>query len=430
MRDSTNSNGEWKALIVIGALYLPFLISLSMFTGHLQRLGDPSLFFSTSDAQGYKEMADYYTSLGHSERPGDFELGLRPFVFPLYLGLYRVLGIAGLEILQMVLNAASLWLVFLSIKSLSNRSWIAAFCTTLLALTPSFNFLVFHALTESLTVFLVCVFIALIVEHYKRPEQSRLFLAALVLSLLVCTRPIVLPFWIAFCAYYSIVWLREPKRSVWQPIFIIAPIVCQMTLTFMLTGSFSFSSSGPVAISDWYFPAVYGEKEYGKFIQRDSDEAREGMSQFPQLRDKAIYLIMNPKEAIKAYFYILVVHNLVAASNFIRPAGQPYEMNKRAVAYLQYWSIYLNRSFACIHAIMLTLMVWLIASGSRWYEQKAMLLCYLFAILLILPAGLAYHQGDRYMLVAEPLWLVAHSVLVGLFVDLVKTMTKLPLKRA
>ncbi len=146
---------DWqkRALVVIAVVYLPFLLALSLVTGYLQRLGDASVFFSSTDAQGYKLIADYYTSLGDSERPSDYLLALRPFVFPIYLGFYKVIGVAGVQVLQMILNVASLWLVCVSTKALSHRSWIAVLCTLVLALTASFNFLVFHGLTESLSLF-------------------------------------------------------------------------------------------------------------------------------------------------------------------------------------------------------------------------------------------------------------------------------------
>lgn len=60
---------DWrrKALGGVVLLYVPFLLCLSMLTGHLQQLGHPSLFFSSTDSQGYKLIADYYASLGQSD---------------------------------------------------------------------------------------------------------------------------------------------------------------------------------------------------------------------------------------------------------------------------------------------------------------------------------------------------------------------------
>src|SRR5688572_27030211 len=105
MATDLDKKGKMKAFLVISALYLPFLFLLSAVSGHLFYLGEASVFFnSSSDAPEYKLIADYYASLGKSERPSNYLLELRPFMFPLYLGLYHVLGIAGMQLLQMLIN--------------------------------------------------------------------------------------------------------------------------------------------------------------------------------------------------------------------------------------------------------------------------------------------------------------------------------------
>ena len=417
------TTSKMNAFFAISASYLPFFFLLSWISGHLHYWGESSLFFSSwTDADIYKVMADYYMSGGNSVVPSDFQLKLRPFVYPMFLGLYHVLGIAGVQALQLLMNTASLWLVFLSIKSLSNRSGIAAFSTALLAVTPSFNFLVFHAMTESLSILLVCVFIALVVDHYKNPKHVPLFWAALVMSTLLCARPIVFPFWMAFFAYYVMHWRRERNRTIWQPIITVTPLLCQLTLTLVVTGSPSLASQGgTLSISDWFFPRVYVTNEYGRFTGRKSMEAQEGKRQYPDLKDKAAYLIRNYGLSLKMYLYILISSNLTAGSHYLKQSAESDSENNTPLVYLQASSIYLNRFFVCIHILMAAVLVWLMASGRKIYEDKAVMMFYLFAAFLILPAGFVYDQGDRYILLASPLWLVAHSVLIVLLLDLLKT---------
>src|SRR5688572_2120996 len=101
-----------KPFFAISSLYLPFVFLVFATTGHLSHLGDPNLFFSSwTDGPDYKAVSDYYTSLGSAEKPSEYLLSLRTFVFPMYLGLYNVVGIAGMQILQLALNAASLSLL-------------------------------------------------------------------------------------------------------------------------------------------------------------------------------------------------------------------------------------------------------------------------------------------------------------------------------
>lgn len=403
-----------KALFIIAILYLPSLLLVSGMTGHLYYLGDEALFFSSNDAQGYRLIADYYTSLGNATRPSNHLLTLRAFMFPLYLGLYHVIGIAGIQVLQMVMNAISLWLVFISATALAKRSWIAGISTALLAVTPSFNFLVFHGLTETLSTLLICVFITLIVSYFHDYRRTRLFWATCTLSLLMCVRPITLPFWTLCLVYYVIVSARERWQSLWRPFLAVVPVLVQLTVAAIMTGSPTISSAGRVALSDWYFPVVYEVKEYGRFVSRKSDEAEQGMKRFPELKEKLAYIARNYREAIAVYSSILVRENLIAGSNFVRPPGKTED---RGHKYLQKWSAYLNGLFAAMHAAVLPVMIGLIAYRRRMHGKEAMLVCYGFALSLILPAGLAYWQGDRYVVLAEPLWLVAYSAVVGFFLD-------------
>jgi hypothetical protein len=389
---------------------------LALITGHLPRIGDPSVFFATNDAQGYRLLADYYTSFGHAERPSDFLLQMRPFLFPVYLGLYRLIGVAGIQVIQILMNIVSLWLVFVSIKSLSNRSWVAGLCATALALTPSFNFIAFHALTETVSIFLICVFIALIVDHFQKDRQSSLFVATFAVSLILCMRPVVLPFWILLVGYCGTYWLRQRSRALWQPLLIIAPILCQLMISWAVTGSGTVASVGAHGFATWFFPVVYGQQEYGKFSHRKTPEGQEGLSRYPESKDKLLYVAKHYPTAIKSYLSLLIGEHLLAGSNFV-VAGISEHAGRPIMRFLEWWSAKLSRVFACIHVFMLGVMTFWIISGRPLFAEKAALACYVFAILLILPAALAYWQGDRYIVLAEPLWLVTYGALSSRMAD-------------
>jgi len=377
------------------------------------------LFFAASDASGYKEVADYYSSLGDAERPPRDLLALRPFVFPLYLGLYRIIGIAGMHLLQVMMNVASLSLLFLSVRALSRRVWLAAAATALLAMTPSFNFLAFHALTETFSLFVVCLFCALVVRFVLHRRPRALLWATIVLSVLLCTRPIVLPFWTLWMMGYVAYSFKTGIAALWRPVVGGIPVFVQLVLTFLLTGAPTLSPSGAVNISEWFFPAVYGQAEYGRRIHRKSDDALEGRRRFPSLHDKVDYLGQHAGTAIKVYASSLFREHLTAGTNFLQRHGEVAPSEKRAMLGLQLWSGYLNRFFACLHSAMAILLVGCWVSGARISpaRQNAMWICYGFAAFLVLPAGLAYGQGDRYIVLAAPLWLLAHAAVLGVVLD-------------
>lgn len=409
---------EVRALWVISAAYLSTFIFLTSMTGHLFYLGDESLFFNPlGDGPGYKLLADYYTSLGHSLRPSDFMLEVRPFLYPLFIGLYRVIGIAGVQLIQIMMNVVSLWLLFVSIKSLSNRSWIAGLCTTALALTPTFSFIALNAYSETLSLFLICVFIAFIVDHFQHDRQTSLFMATFAVSLLVCVRPVAMPFWILLIAYCGIRWLRDQNRKVWQPLLILTPMLCQLMISLMVTGPTTAVSAGGSLFSRMYFPAVYGQKEYGKFVGRKTPEAQEALRRFPEMKDQFQYVIKNYPIAIKTYLSLLLGEGLMAGSNFVGSGIPTDNGNRRVLLYLRTWSAKLNRFFTCGHAVMLGVITFSVITWRRLLADRAMVTCYIFAILLILPAGFVYWQGDRHVLLSAPLWLVAYGTLSSRLIE-------------
>ncbi len=400
-----------KPLFWIAGLYVPFLTIMTALTGHLSHLGDPSLFFYPfGDGPGYKVLADYYSSFGNSQRPADILLEVRPFLFPVYLSLYKLIGVAGMQLLQVVFNVLSLWFVYLTVASVSGRSWIGGLSAALLAATPSFNFLAFHALTENLSGFLICVFMVFIVDYFQRDLQMSLYKATFIVTLLLCVRPIVMPFWLCLTMFTFAVWIKDHHRKVWQPVLILTPVFCQLIISFMMVGALVPASSGESAFAGWYFPVVYGQQEYGKFTHRKTPEGREALSRYPETNDKLVYVAEHYPTAIKSYLSLLVGESLLAGSNFVS-AGISDHADRRAVHVLKWWSTKLNRFFAGVHVVMFGVMVCWLISRRALFSEKAALICYTFAVFLVLPSGLVYFQGDRYIVLAEALWLLAYGAL-------------------
>jgi hypothetical protein len=139
------------------------------------------------------------------------------------------------------------------------------------------------------------------------------------------------------------------------------------------------------------------------------------------LKDKVTYLIRNYNVTVRTYLRLLIGSHLTSGSHYVLTHTHTDKGNVYILAFLQNWSIYLNRAFVCIHAMMLITIGGLIAFQATVRDKQLLLVLYGFAALLILPAGLTYWQGDRYVLLAVPLWLVSHSALVGLFLDCLKS---------
>ena len=196
----------------------------------------------------------------------------------------------------------------------------------------------------------------------------------------------------------------------------LTPVLCQLIVSFMMTGSVAPASAGGTVFGRWYFPVVYGQQEYGKFLHRKTQEAKEGLSRYPETKDKVLYVAKHYPTAIKTYLSLLIGENLLAGSNFVS-AGISDHKDRQVVQYLQWWSAKLNRFFACVHIFMLGVMTFWVISGRPLVSGKASLACYAVAILLTLPTGFVYFQGDRYIVLSEPLWLLTYGTFVSRLVD-------------
>lgn len=409
---------ERRGFVAVVAAYVVAVVALTSLSGHLAHIGDASMFFNpATDSQGYKLLADYYTSLGGSERPPEFLLEIRPFLFPLFLGLYRLIGIAGMQLLHLAMNAASLGLLYVSIKKFTGRPRLAALCTTLLAVTPSFTLIAFHALSEPLSLFLICVFITITINHFQEQCRESLYLAGFVVSLLVCVRPIALPFWVVMMIYIGIIWLRDHRRAVGELLLPLSPIVCQVVISMLVIAPGTAASAGGTVFSSWYFPVVYGQKEYGRFVGRKSPEAQEALASYPSMTEKLRYVLENYRVSIRTYLILLLGDSLMAGSNYVSIGIPEGDRNAPLLHYLRTWSVLLNRLVTVTHAAMLATMILWLFLVKRAPHSQAGITFYLFAVLLIAPAGLTYWQGDRHVLITAPLWLAAYGGLASRLIE-------------
>jgi hypothetical protein len=319
-----------KPFLWIVGIYVPCFVLATAMTGHLSRLGDPLLlFFPFGDDPGFEVLGDYYTSsFGLPRRPAELFFEVTPFLYLLYLGLSRVIGVAGVQLLQVLMNVVSIWCVYMSVRSLTNRSMVAALCAVALASTPTFNFLAFYGLSESLCILLVCLFMLFIVDHFQEGRQISLYVATFLMTLLVCIKPIALSAAIVLvvCAFIS--WVRDRRKKIWQPVVMLSPVFCQLLVSFVMTGTVAPASAGGSIFGNWYFPAVYCQQEYGKFLHRKTPEGQEGLRRYPESKDKLVYVMKHYAIAIKTYLSLLTGEHLLARSNFVAagisdaPTGQ------------------------------------------------------------------------------------------------------------
>jgi len=396
------------------AVYVLAILIVSAGTGHLAHIGDDQLLFSTYDSKGYRTLANFY-SFGDEEPPGASLIRLRPFVYPCFLALQRLIGTAVFQILQIILNLLTVYLLYKTALLVTDRRWLSTVCAGLLAVTPTFSFIAYHALAESLGMFLCTLFLYTGCYAYLNRHIRYLFVGGFALSLLVCTKPVVLPFFLVFGVVTSILLLRSraPKHAGYLITLLAAPLLVQLSITSILAGVPTISTAGPANFSGRFFPVVYGFAEHDRFLGYSSPEASTARSICPTEDSRLKYVICHPAATLRATGHLLVNEHILATSAYVSLPRDLQQSPEPASNLVGRFSKGLNRVFLAFHILFAVMLAYVYLFRRRSFEHSGpVAVLYLFALSLLLPSVLTYWQGDRLVLLAQPVWLLTYGCLV------------------
>ena len=411
-----------KRLSPIGltlAIYVLAVLVVSAGTGHLAHFGDDRLLFSTFDSKGYRALANFY-SFGTEELPRAALIRLRPFVYPCFLALQRLIGTAAFQILQIILNLLTVYLLYQTMLLVTNRRWLATVCTGLLAATPTFTFIAYHALAESLGMFLCTLFLYAGCYAYLRERTGYLLIAGLALSLLVCTKPVALPFLLVFGVVTSIRLLRSQatKHAGYLVASLAAPLLVQLSVTGVLTGEPVISTAGSANFSGRFFPVVYGFAEHDRFVSHSSPEASTARSTYPTEGSQLQYVVSQPAATLRTVGYLLVNKHILAASAYVSLPRGLQQSPEPTSNLTGRFSRGLNRLFLVFHILFAALISYVYLFRRRRFGHSGpVAVLYLFVLSLLVPSVLTYWQGDRLVLLAQPVWLLTYGCLVAGLLD-------------
>ena len=139
-----------RLLLVVCGLYSAVAALLFLLLGLLQSLDQ--VMFSAPDARGYLRLSNFI--LGGEEADARWLATIRPFLYPLFLSLHRVLGVPGFFLTQWALNLATVVITFRTARRLTRSTGWALLGVGLLLSNLTFTFISLHALSETLGFFL------------------------------------------------------------------------------------------------------------------------------------------------------------------------------------------------------------------------------------------------------------------------------------
>jgi hypothetical protein len=420
-----------RSLLVGVTLYVVLAMLLAWLTGYLSTLGASKVFFSTQDSIGYRRIGDYLGTLGEARRPNHAICGLRPFLFPLYVSFYRFVGIDVMQGLQVVLNGLTLCFLYASMVNLRAHRALALAATAVLAAMPSFHFLAYHALSETLTTVLIAasLYAASRAATAGPSFGSALGAAAVLITCSMLVKPALIPLATASLVVSIAILLRHDRRSLrWATLAVGALLLTQATYSTVLAKRPGISTAGRDNFERRFFTAVYGFAHNDKFSSYKSKLAVKAQKEYPSLSDKLEYVASQPSSTWKAFKYIFVHENLLEGSLFVKPKPVGPKPRHKAIAK---FSTRLNVYCAYLHALALPFVLLFAAvmpsSRTKWIALGA----YLGAASILLPTCLVYYQGDRTIIAAAPLWLFAYALVIPAalqwIVAVLKTKRALPL---
>ena len=396
---------------VVFVAYICWALFLTGATGHLANIDQ--VFASEYDARGYLLYSDFLIGRGDTHLPP--VAALRPFLFPLFLGLRPVVGVVGFVLLQFVLNGLTVVLVMTGIHHLT-RSTVATYSAMVPFFTSvSFTFLALHALAESLAMVLVAAFLFFF-SGFSATRDSRLFfLSVFVLSLAVCAKPVFFPALLVMVLMGGVMFIRlaqaqrtiRPGAVIAMLVLSVVPILVQLSITFAISGRPVISRAGTLNFTTRFFPAVVGYVEDGRigrkdFLAYNQPDAQEAAARFPGIVNKGRFLAAHPLETAIVTHFLLVEMNLQAASpHVVRPVEAV--VNEKAARRLVRFSRRVNHLMTGVHAFFLPVVaigLWLASREIRYVIVAAAVLNY--CVLLL--SALSYWQGDRLITAALPAW--------------------------
>lgn len=403
---------ERRVPIVIAAGYLVASLLLLAATGHLAHLD--TLTAATSDAEGYLAYARAILGRGDVD---PLTLSLRPVGYPLFLAGVELLPGRGVPLLavQLLLNAVTLVVVHRAVRVLGGSAAVAGVGMAIIAVNLSLVFLSPHALAEPLGVMLLAL-VVLVLAHHARDGAPRHRLGVLaLLAVLTVVKPIALPFLLGWLGVAVVGAIRSRDRgpgTVRQLAMIalaLVPIAAQLVVTGLTLGRPVISEAGSYNLSRNLIPLVAGIEETRRGFALDDPRVEAVRAAHPTVGDQLGYLASHPASTLRAGAF-LVQQNVLTGSIFV--AYPPSAIDRPLVADALGWlARIVNGLLACAHVVVMLALHGGRVTFTPVVRRFTVPTLILGASILVLSLQ-TYHQGDRVVLLALPVWAVAYPLLL------------------
>lgn len=355
-----------------------------------------------SDARDYQQTGDYF--FGNSETT---VINRRPWLYPFIVGALRQFTPFdpdySLWALQFLFWLATIAFTFGALMRATQKIGLSILSTGIFWTHPSLIALTFHGMTEALNTLLIAIFAYVVLRPRELNEswqENKDFWLLFLMSLLLVTKP---TYQLQLAVLLVYVLARSFKKwRIWQfwgkIALALIPLWIQLIVTWQILGTPMISDVAGFTLRYWMTTRVYAKADAPDSTLPEIALVVEDWTR----KDEMDYLLNNKKATFSVYFNNLVEEGLLADSYFI--VNDDNSMNI-AIMTLNQWYFYL-------HLLMLPLMGYLLLFNHKG-KWEAIWIIYLTAFIQIMASGVSADQGDRLIITAMPLWIVAYAVVAS-----------------
>ena len=384
---------RWSWLIILNLIAAIVYITVGYASGLLipVQTAHAGFFsvFSSHDSVQYHAVADWI--FGARDRPVAASAG-RPFLYPLLLGLAeRIGGLRGIWLLNVLFWFSMLNVAAAATYRFVKSQWASAIVFLVLATNASLIVLTFKGLTEITTVALLAVWMYGLSHLTRQPTPSQVAWVLLPVALLVVVKP-QFELLLAVVAVVLIVAIvKSPARGLAAVVFVVCliPVAIQLASMAYFNNYFGLSTVGESTLRGYYLPRI--EVAIGQ-----SSTITEGRLRIALLSNAEVArFVLNHFGDAVIVFVTSLKENLLAGSGFVQGHAR--------------LSAVIRATQAVYFVLQLVLVP--LAAAALWLKRDGRLALLCVAIVnVFLAGGFTFNQGDRIMIIALPLWLVAFVV--------------------
>lgn len=390
-----------RTLYVVNGLALAMLC---LFRFNFLDVSTNELYLMSNDANAYLKVANW---IAH---PWDFldHLGARQFFFPFIVLVTKSIGGLTLTVLVQVL----FWLlsgnlILFTLSKITGKVWVGFTAAVLFFAHVGMMALLFHGLTETLTVLLLVVLSSYVLtlkkEEFK--DVRALFIVLFLLSLLSATKAMFSVVWFLVLLLVPFFYLKKliarPKLLI-SLVLVLSPAFIQLGIMKYHFNEWTFSKVGGKTLTNY----LYVQGLEGKVNLERADLIAYAESQSRE--EKMSYFVENKVRYVRHYFEN-VFYNLKSISYLVPDNGRYIVSDTvRRISGIQ------NAMFLVLHFIGIVLgVVYLIVRLRQdSVHSFSYLSVWLLLLFIVFISGISYWQGDRLTIPALPLLLLLYPAML------------------